>query len=132
MLAVVAALDGCSSLTAPGGSFSGAYGGPFTVTLANFGALAAAGGVARVDGGSGAPTALYRSGSATFIALSMICPHQGFAPIDITSSGFTCPAHGSQFSKSGAVLGGPAPSRLATYSTTYDAAAGTVVVNRPS
>jgi cytochrome b6-f complex iron-sulfur subunit len=132
MAAVLAALDGCSGLTAPGGDFSGAYGGPFTVTLADFSALGAVGGVGRVDGGIGAPTALYRSAATSFIALSMVCPHQGFAPIDITSSGFSCPAHGSQFSKAGAVLSGPAPSNLATYTTTYDATAGTVTVNRPS
>ena len=39
MAAVLAALDGCSGLTSPGGDFSGAYGGPFTVTLASFSAL---------------------------------------------------------------------------------------------
>jgi cytochrome b6-f complex iron-sulfur subunit len=128
--AVLAVLDGCT--TSPGGMFTGAFGGPFTVTLANFSALAAAGGVARVDGGTGAPTALYRSGASTFIALSMICPHAGFAPIDITSGGFQCPAHGSSFSRSGALVGGPAPTGLTSFATTYDATAGTVLINRPA
>jgi cytochrome b6-f complex iron-sulfur subunit len=128
--AVLAVLDGCT--TSPGGMFTGSYGGPFTVTVANFSALATVGGVARVDSGTGAPTALYRSDVSTFVALSMICPHAGFAPIDITSSGFTCPAHGSSFSKSGALLGGPAPTGLASFSATYDAVAGTVAINRPT
>jgi cytochrome b6-f complex iron-sulfur subunit len=128
--AVLAVLDGCSSLTGPGG-FSGSYGGPFTVTLANFSVLGTVGGVARVDGGSGAPTALYRSGAATFVALSMVCPHAGYSPINITSTGFYCPGHGSTFTKSGAVSGGPASS-LNAFQATYNAAAGTVTIARPS
>jgi cytochrome b6-f complex iron-sulfur subunit len=130
--AVAAALDACSGLTSPGAGFSGPYGGPFTVTLANYAALAAVGGVARVDGGSGAPTALYRSSTSSFVALAMVCPHAGYYPIEITSGGFYCPAHGSSFSKSGGLQGGPAPSGLATFSTAYDASAGTVTVNRPA
>ena len=51
LAAVAAALDGCSGLTAPGATFSGSYGGPFTVTLANYGALSGVGGVARDGGG---------------------------------------------------------------------------------
>ena len=129
-VAVLAVLDGCT--TAPSGMFNGSYGGPFTVTVANFSALANPGGVARVDGGTGAPTALYRSASSTFIALSMVCPHAGFAPIDLTSSGFHCPAHGSTFSTSGALLGGPSPTGLAHFAATYDPTAGTVTINRPS
>lgn len=132
MAAVVAALDACSGLTGPGGGFSGSYGGPFTVTLADFSALSAVGGVARVDGGSGAPTALYRSSTTTFVALAMICPHAGYSPIEIISTGFYCPVHGSSFSKTGGVQGGPSPSGLATFSTAYNASAGTVTVSRPT
>jgi nitrite reductase/ring-hydroxylating ferredoxin subunit len=128
--AVLAVLEGCA--TAPDGVFSGAYGGPFTVTLASFSALAAVGGVARVDDGTGAPTALYRSGSASFVALSMVCPHAGFAPIDITAGGFHCPLHGSSFSKSGALLGGPAVTGLTSFAATYDASGGTVTIDRPT
>jgi Rieske Fe-S protein len=132
MAAVLTALDACSGLTSPGGGFNGAYGGPITVTLANFSALSSVGGVARVDGGSGAPTALYRTSASSFMALAMVCPHAGYYPIDITSSGFFCPVHGSSFSKSGGVQGGPSPSGLSTFSTTYNATAGTVTVNRPA
>ncbi len=128
--AVLAVLEACT--TSPSGMFTGSYGGPFTVTVANFSALATVGGVARVDPGTGAPTALYRSDASTFIALSMICPHAGFAPIDITSTGFHCPAHGSTFAASGALIGGPAPTGLASFGATYDATAGTVAINRPS
>lgn len=126
--AVLAVLEACGS----GGGFTGPYGGPFTVTVANFSALSAVGGVARVDSGTGAPTALYRSDTSTFVALSMVCPHAGFAPIDITSTGFHCPAHGSTFSKSGGLVSGPAPTGLTSWATTYDSTAGTVTINRPS
>jgi cytochrome b6-f complex iron-sulfur subunit len=128
--AVLAVLEGCA--TAPDGVFSGSYGGPFTVTLANFSTLATVGSVARVDDGTGAPTALYRSGSSSFVALSMVCPHAGFAPIDITSGGFHCPLHGSSFSKSGALLGGPAVTGLTSFASTYDASGGTVTIDRPT
>src|ERR1035437_9508755 len=75
LVAVAAVLDGCTTLAGPGGSSGGSYGGPFTVTLASFGALATVGGTARMDNGSGAPTALYRSGASSFVALAMICTH---------------------------------------------------------
>lgn len=133
MAAVVAALGACTGgLTGPGGGWSGSYGGPFTVSLANFSGLATVGGVARVDGGSGAPTALYRNSSTSFVAVALVCPHAGYYPVDIVSSGFYCPVHGSSFSKTGGVQSGPSPSGLATFSTTYNASAGTVLVNRPT
>jgi cytochrome b6-f complex iron-sulfur subunit len=128
--AVLAMFEGCT--TAPGGMFKGALGGPFTVTVANFSALTAVGGVARVDAGTGAPTALYRSDASTFVALSMICPHASFAPIDITAGGFHCPAHGSTFSKSGTLVSGPAATGLTLFATTFDPVAGTVTISRPS
>jgi len=130
--AVLTALDACSSLTSPGGSFNGSYGGPITVTLASFSALATVGGVARVDGGSGAPTALYRNSATSFVAVAMVCPHAGYYPIAIVSSGFYCGVHGSSFSKSGGLQGGPSPSGLAAFATSYDATAGTVTISRPA
>ena len=129
LAAVAVALDGCSSLTGPGGGNAG--GGPITVHLSAYPALSAVGGVARVDGGSGSPTALVRSTATTFTALSMICTHQG-TTINIQGSGFTCPNHGAQFSKSGSWAGGQPASSLQSFTTTFDSAAGTVVIARPS
>jgi Rieske Fe-S protein len=102
------------------------------VRLASYGALASVGGVARVDGGNGAPTALYRSGSSSFVALAMICTHQGYYPIEITSSGFYCPVHGSSYNRTGGPTGGFAQSNLQTFGTSYSASAGTVVISRPA
>jgi cytochrome b6-f complex iron-sulfur subunit len=132
LAAVAAVLDGCSTLAGPSAGFNGSYGGPITVTLASYGALATVGGVARVDNGSGAPTALYRSGASSFVALAMVCTHQGYYPIEITSSGFYCPLHGSSYSRSGGPTGGFAQSNLQTFTTSYNAAAGTVTISRPS
>ena len=130
LAAVVAVLESCSNALGVDG-FNGSYGGPITVKLANYSALSAVNGVARVDGGTGAPTALVRTGAASFTALSMVCTHQG-TTIGITGSGFTCPNHGAQFSQTGQWVGGQPTSSLQSYATSYDAAAGTVTISRPS
>ena len=128
--AVLATLEACGNMTGPGG-FSGASGGPLTITIANFGALATVSGIARVDGGNGAPTALVRSGASSFLALSMVCTHQG-TTINVTGSSFTCPNHGARFAANGSWTGGQPTSGLQSYGTTFDATAGTVLIARPS
>jgi len=130
LAAVVAVLDSCSNALGIDG-FNGSYGGPFTVKLSSFPALANVNGVVRVDGGTGAPTVLVRTGTATFSAFSMVCPHQG-ATIGITTTGFTCPNHLARFSTTGAWVGGQSTGSLQSYATSYDATAGTVLINRPS
>ena len=126
LAAVAAVLQSCGIPTAP----SGGAGGPFTVRVADFSALAVTGGVARVDN-NGSPTALVRTGATSFTALSMVCTHQG-TTIDITSVGFTCPNHGARFGKDGGWQGGQVTSNLSTFATTFDAVAGTVTINRPT
>ena len=127
LAAVAAVLQSCGIPTEP----SGGAGGTFTVKIADFSALAVTGGVARVDNGGGSPTALVRTGATSFTALSMVCTHQG-TTIDITSVGFTCPNHGARFGKDGGWQGGQVTSNLSSFATTFDAAAGTVTVNRPT
>jgi nitrite reductase/ring-hydroxylating ferredoxin subunit len=128
LAAAVAILEACgaSGATSPGGS-----GGPITVSLASYSALSAVGGVARVDGGSGSPTALVRTGASSFVALSMVCPHAG-TTVNYTGSGWTCPNHGAQFATTGAWSGGQGASSLTSFTTVYDGAAGTVKISRPS
>lgn len=118
--------DGEIGGTGPDGSTSG---GTLVVTVSNFAALATIGGVARVDGGSGAPVALVRAGAASFTALSLVCTHQG-TTVNLNGSGFLCPNHGARFSSTGQWQGGQPTSNLRTLAATYDAAAGTVMVNR--
>ena len=63
------------------GVFGGAFGPGQVVALNinvnNFPALASVGGIARVDGNSGTPVAVYHSGVDAYEAFSMTCPHAG-------------------------------------------------------
>lgn len=127
LAAVVALLDACGIPTEPSMQKSG---GPITVRVADFPALATTGGAARVDT-SGSPTALVRTGAASFAAFSMVCTHQG-TTINITSNGFLCPNHGAQFGKDGVWQGGQNTTNLHSFTATFNAAAGTVTVARPA
>ncbi|MBX7117540.1 MAG: Rieske (2Fe-2S) protein [Gemmatimonadaceae bacterium] len=102
--------------------------GPLVVVLADFPALAADGGIARVDGGGRRPIAVARLTAGTFRAFSMICPHAGYRPIAITGGGFECPNHGARFDAQGRWTGGQRASDLAEYGVTLDALAGTLTV----
>lgn len=117
---------GAGSPTDPGGGTVPAS-GALVVKLSTFPALASVGGAARVDGNTHKPIALVRTGSETFVALSMACPHQG-TTVRIVGSGFFCPNHGAQFALGGQWNGGQRTSNLRSYRTAYDAVAGTVTI----
>src|SRR5579871_2899562 len=108
LAAVAAVLEACSG----GGAtfFTGPSGGTLTVSLSSFPALATVGGVARVDGGNGAPTALVRTGASTFRGLTMICTHQGSTIDVVNNSSFRCPNHGALFNSAGVNTGGQSTS----------------------
>ena len=76
---------------------------------------------------SGAPLAVVRTGSTTFLALSRICPHQG-ATVNNNGSGFTCPQHGAQFNTSGTWIGGQRTSNMQSLSAQYDAGTDTLTI----
>jgi cytochrome b6-f complex iron-sulfur subunit len=97
------------------------------VTLSKYAALATTGGIARVDGGSGAPVALVRTGAASFLAFSLRCPHQGFT-VSVQGGAFYCQAHGARFSSTGVNNGGQRTSNLVGLTVSYDATAGTVTI----
>jgi Rieske Fe-S protein len=111
-----------------GGTTTTSTGG-LVVTISKYTALASTGGVARVDGGSGRPVALVRTGASTFVALSLVCPHQGYT-VSVTGTTFYCPAHGARFSNTGVNNGGQRTSNLQTIASTYDPVAGTVSISR--
>lgn len=98
-----------------------------TVTLANFAALAAVGGIAQVSS-SGTPVAVVRTGSSTYRAFSMVCPHQG-TTINITSTGFRCPNHGATFNANGAWTGGERTTGLLELTVTSNTTAGTITIS---
>jgi cytochrome b6-f complex iron-sulfur subunit len=57
----------------------------------------------------------------SFTAVQVACTHQGNAIAYNTNQGiFICPAHGSEFSKSGQVVLGPAASPLHKYTVTIN------------
>jgi cytochrome b6-f complex iron-sulfur subunit len=56
-----------------------------------------------------------------FTAVQVACTHQGTSINYNTGQGiFICPLHGSEFSKTGAVVLGPASSPLQKYTVTID------------
>lgn len=100
----------------------------FSVNLAQYPALASVGGVAVVDqSSSGTPVAIVRTADTAFLALSLVCPHQGVT-VQVVSSGFYCPGHGATFSPNGTNTGGPTRANLRSYAVTHDAGAGTLQV----
>lgn len=118
---------GLDLLSGTGPSLSGGLSSALTIKLADFPALAAVGGIARVDGGTGTPIAVAHTATSTYVAVSMICTHQG-TTINITGNGFTCPNHGAMFAADGQWTGGQPTTSLVTYPVSYDATAGTLQI----
>lgn len=57
------------------------------------------------------PICVYRVSTTEFTALLMKCTHQG-TELQVFGDRLQCPAHGSEFSKTGVVKNGPAESDL--------------------
>ena len=128
-LALLETACGNGQIGPTGLSDAGGSGGTLVVALSSYATLANVGGAARVDGGSGTPVALVRTGAATFAAFSLRCPHEGFT-VTVQSGSFYCPAHGARFASTGTWIGGQPTTNLRSLVTTYDAAAGTVTIVR--
>ncbi len=118
-------------LAACGGSpdATGVYTGPvsLSVQISNYPALANVGGIARVDTG-GTPVAAVRTGTDTFAAFSLICPHFG-CTVGINGSSFLCPCHGARFTSSGTWSGGQRTTNLTALTTDYDAVTGVLTIS---
>ena len=62
-----------------------------------------------------------RTNKGTYLAVFQYCSHAGSTVVyEATSNDFYCPSHGSSFSSTGSVTGGPAPSSLKAYSTSLN------------
>ena len=117
--AALAACAGVDGLTAPSSIGS-------SITVASYPALESAGGVA-VVALSGTRLAIVRTGTASFEALSLVCPHEG-GSINPTGAGFLCSKHGAQFDGTGTWTGGQRTTNMRSYPTTYDQTAGTLTI----
>ncbi|MBA4057337.1 MAG: (2Fe-2S)-binding protein [Marivirga sp.] len=60
------------------------------------------------------PICVYRTEPDTFHALWMKCTHQG-TELQVFGDKLQCPAHGSEFTNTGAVQNGPAAEHLRTF-----------------
>lgn len=118
-LAACAGSGGGTSITSPGSVGT-------TIKVSDYAALASVGGVV-VTTLSGTPVAVVKTSSTTFITLSRVCPHQG-STINQVTGGFRCPNHLATFNTTGTWTGGQRTSNMQSYTTTYDAAAGTLTI----
>ena len=85
--------------------------GRVEVELSKFKVLAKIGGALLVGNVNNIPTALVRTGKNSYQGLDLRCTHQGVTS-KLISGSFKCPAHGSEFTKTGAVKIGPAQTGL--------------------
>lgn len=128
LAAAAAALAACGNIGGLGDSNNSPnLDGSATIKVSDYPALANVGGVAMVSV-SNIPMAIVRTGSSSFLALSRICPHQG-GTIGKISNGFQCPVHGATFDQTGHWVGGQPTSNMHAYTTSYDAAAGTLTIS---
>lgn len=101
-------------------------GGPVTVLVADYPALATPGTLVQI---AGTTFAAKRTGATTFDAYSMVCTHQGCVTGITAGAHFDCPCHFSRFDANGAVLRGPAHKPLARLVTSYDPATDRLTIN---
>jgi cytochrome b6-f complex iron-sulfur subunit len=91
-----------------------------TITLAIDGGspLVTPGNAALVNA-SGRAFLVARTSASAFTALTAICTHEQCTVSNYQNQVYECPCHGSQYSVSGSVIKGPAPSSLRTFPTTF-------------
>lgn len=85
--------------------------GRVSVQVRSVPGLSKIGGVVSIGDVKGRPVALARTGASTYMAFSLLCPHQGVTVVR-DAKGWNCPAHGSQFEVNGKLVLGPATTNL--------------------
>ena len=95
-----------------------------TINISDYPALQKVGGYAMISD----TVIVIRNSQTKFTALNTTCTHKK-CDVEYTGSKFECPCHGSEYSKSGKVLNGPAKKNLKKYSTSFDAETGILTIN---
>ena len=121
---LLSACDHGSSPTSPSGMASklGVLAGQFTGSTVQ--ARVAESALAEVDGAALVESTaglflIARTSANTFSAIDAVCTHEGCTITGADGAVFVCPCHGSRYSRSGQVLGGPAKASLRQYATTF-------------
>jgi Rieske Fe-S protein len=109
----IVALSGLGSLPAAANSaVKKLANGRVAVTLKGIPELAQVGGSVGIGNVKGRPVGITRTGTSSYIAFSLLCPHQQVT-VERVPSGWKCEAHGSEFKANGDLVMGPATTRLA-------------------
>ena len=93
-------------------------GGAITITVDASSPLAAVGKAALVQTGNGSFLVAHAA-QDTFTALTAVCTHEACTVTGFDNQIYVCPCHGSQYSTSGAVIKGPAPTALRQFATRF-------------
>ena len=130
LVTVASLVEGCGGGSNPAGPSGGGsvpqlsrVGGTIAgniVTVSNVSgtALANVGSAALVEAG-GTNVLVIQTAQSTFSAFTATCTHEQNLITGFQSNNFVCPAHGSQFNTSGAVVQGPATQRLRQFTTQF-------------
>lgn len=106
------ALSGLGALPASANSGIRKLGkGRVSVNLKSIPELSKVGGSVGIGNVKGKPAAITRTGTSSYIAFSLGCPHQGVT-VSQSATGWVCDAHGSEFEADGDLVLGPATTRL--------------------
>ena len=90
-------------------------------------ALTDVGGAALVQSAAGV-FLLARTGANTFAAVDAICSHESCTITGADGNVYVCPCHGSRYSRTGQVLGGPAKAALRPFATTFSDGVVTIAI----
>jgi len=90
-------------------------------------ALANIGGAVLVESVAGV-FLVARTDATAFSALDAVCTHQSCTITGQDGSTYVCPCHGSRYTRTGQVVGGPAPASLRRYATTFADGALTIAL----
>lgn len=97
---------------------------PKIINLADYPSLNKIGGYEMIS----SKVIVIRVSESKFVALNITCTHKK-CEVEFDGTKFECPCHGSEFSKTGKVLNGPAKKNLISYKTEYNSEDNTLTIN---